>query len=393
MDSFRQLRELPREVWVVCAAALVNRLGTMALPFLSLYLTRQIGLTPALAGSVFLVYGGALLVASPFAGRLIDRFGARRVMIASLVSGGAAMLAFPLAVSFRSVCLATALWAGCAELFRPAFLACVGQIAPPELRKPAFALSRLAINLGISVGAPVGGLVSEFSLPLLFVINASSFFASAVFLACAPWREPPPTAPAEADSGGAPAAPLRRGPLADRRMLSTVASTLLVSVVFFQFEGPLPLFLAGDLGLSGRWIGAQLAINTLLIVAIEVPLTAALSHWSHRRQIGIASLLVAAGFGAYALVTGALGASLCVVVWTFGEMLLFPAQTAHVADLAPPGQIGRYMGVYNMTFGIAITAGPWLGNLAYQHLGPEPLWAICFAVAVGAALLTWSERP
>src|SRR5258706_2570861 len=73
MQAWRALRGLPREVWVLFAATLVNRMGTMALPFLVLYLTRSLAFTPAGAGAVVALYGACAIASSPFGGRLAGR--------------------------------------------------------------------------------------------------------------------------------------------------------------------------------------------------------------------------------------------------------------------------------------------------------------------------------
>jgi hypothetical protein len=43
MNPWRSLGGLPREVWTLFTAVLINRAGTMALPFLVLYLTQSLG--------------------------------------------------------------------------------------------------------------------------------------------------------------------------------------------------------------------------------------------------------------------------------------------------------------------------------------------------------------
>ena len=70
MKAWSDLRRLPRELWILCLATLVNRLGTMALPFLVLYLTKSLGYSPSRAGAMLAAYGFVALVIGPVAGWL-----------------------------------------------------------------------------------------------------------------------------------------------------------------------------------------------------------------------------------------------------------------------------------------------------------------------------------
>jgi Major Facilitator Superfamily. len=66
----------------------------------------------------------------------------------------------------------TVLWAGCAEMFRPANLAAITHVVAPEQRRQAFALNRLAINLGMSIGPALGGFLATVSFGAMFAVDA-----------------------------------------------------------------------------------------------------------------------------------------------------------------------------------------------------------------------------
>src|SRR2546423_14064386 len=143
LNPWRGLDGLPREVWLLFATNLITRAGMMVLPFLIVYLTRELGLSAGEAGLAFALYGAAAIVAGPVSGRLSDRIGALPIMRASLVMSGSVLLFFPLARSRLAVYATTMVWAACAELFRPASLAAITHVVSKEQRKPAYALNRL----------------------------------------------------------------------------------------------------------------------------------------------------------------------------------------------------------------------------------------------------------
>ena len=90
-------------------------------------------------------------------------------MRVSLISAGIMLLLFPVARSFVAAAVMTVLWAASGEMFRPASLAAITHVVAPEQRRQAFALNRLAINLGFAIGPAVGGLIAHRSFFLLFV--------------------------------------------------------------------------------------------------------------------------------------------------------------------------------------------------------------------------------
>jgi MFS family permease len=134
-------------------------------------------------------------------------------------------------------------------------------------------------------------------------------------------------------------------------------------------------------------------INTLLIVALEVPINSATAHWPNTRLLVAGCLLFAIGFGALAGIDSARGVILTTIVWTFGEMLLFPAMVAHLGEIAPNHRRGAYMGAYSMSLSVALTVGPWLGTQILSTFGAPILWSAMFALGSLAAVLMAFSAP
>ena len=394
-NPWRGVAGLPAAVWLVFATTLVNRAGTMVVPFMVLYVTRYLGVRPALGGLALTVYGAGGLVSGPMAGRLCDRFGSFAVLRGSLLLSGVILLVFPLARHFETFLAITLIWSLVAESVRPASLAALTTSVDPEHRKAAVAVFRLAINLGMSVGPAVGGFLATVSFPLLFIADGTSALAAGLVLtALLAWR-PPPRVAAPLD-GGPPGAQ-RRGAsvLCDRRAVVFLTGFFLMAVVFYQHEGAMPLFLVRDLHYRESFYGLLFALNTVLIILLEVPLNLAMAGWSYRWTLVLGATLYAAGFGSMALLHSAPGLLGAAVVWTFGEMIALPASGAYVADIAPPGRSGEYAGVYASMFSLAILVGPWAGTIALERFGGTALWTGVLVVGMlGAAVLSLTEhRP
>src|SRR3982074_461414 len=281
LNPWRGLGGLPREVWLLFATNLINRAGMMVLPFLVLYLTRELGFSLARAGSMLAVYGASAIMFGPIGGRLSDRIGAPPVMRVSLIASGLVLLLFPLAKSLAGVTAMTVLGAGCAEMFRPASLAAITHVVAPEQRRQAFALNRLAINLGMSIGPALGGFLATVSFHAMFAVDAVTTLLAGAVLALTPWRAFSGVN-SEARNGSGESA--GTGPITpDSAFLIFLGGVFLVGIVFFQHESALPLYLVQYLHLSPAFYGMLFTINTLLIVALEVPLNTATLHWSNTR--------------------------------------------------------------------------------------------------------------
>jgi MFS family permease len=388
LNPWRGLDGLPREVWLLFATNLINRAGMMVLPFLIVYLTRELHFSPGQAGLAFALYGGAAIFAGPIGGRLSDKIGALPVMRASLMLSGSVVMFFPFAHSVAAVYAVTALWAACAELFRPASLAALTHVVHPTQRKAAYALNRLAINLGMSIGPALGGFLAAVSFRSMFVVDALTTLTAGVVLLAARWR---PTAIAEhrADAPVRPHARLR----GNSRLAVFLVATFLVSVVFYQHESALPLYMVQYLSLSPAFYGSLFTINTLMIVALEVPINRATAEWPHAWALVAGCMLFALGFGGLGVVSSASGILVTTIIWTFGEMMLFPAMAAHLGDIAPEAQRGAYMGAYSMSLSLALTVGPWLGTQLLSRFGPVIVWYFMFVLGALAAALMGFAAP
>ncbi len=385
MNPWRGLGGLPRDVWVLAMATFINRAGTMALPFLALYLMKQLGLGAARAGQGFIVFGLGAMIAAPLGGWLADRFGPLKVMRTSLLFSGLLMLALPLIKDVSSFFLLIGFWALVSEGFRPASMSILADLAPPELRKAVYSVNRLAINLGMSIGPALGGFIATRSYHGLFWVDGATTLAAWAVLALMVRRRP------HKHEAGTDAALLSalRDPVLGYFLLAIIP----VVVVFFQHEGPMPIYLVRDLKLPESFYGLLFTINTLLIVVLEVRLNLATAHWPHRRTLMLGSLLYAIGFGAMVAAHTPATIIVTVVIWTFGEMILFPGMSDYVASIAPPAKRGAYMGLFTFTFSVAFSLGPWFGTWMLDAWGSMILWPVMGVLGALSTLALERIRP
>lgn len=380
MNPWAGIGQLPRSVWVLCGATLVNRMGTMVLPFLVLYLTEALTFTPRVAGAMLAVYGVTAILITPVAGWLSDRFGPATLMRASLIATGGSLLIYPLATSLPAVLVVTVLFALANEPFRPASMAILSDLVPPEQRKAAYALNRLVVNLGMSIGPAVGGFLAKRSFTALFVVDALTTLAAAAILVVASL----PRAKHESEKGAS-----ALSAASDPRLLFFLFASVPVVIVFFQHASTMPLYMKRTLELDEDVFGLMFTLNTLLIVLLEVPLNLAMAKWTHRHSLALGAFLTGAGFSIIGLARDAWGIAASTIVWTFGEMIMLPSMSAYVAEIAPADRRGAYMALYTTAFAVCFSIGPWLGTAVLTQLGAPALWSGTLVLGLVSALAMW----
>jgi len=386
--AWRNIGSLPREVWVLFVTNLINRMGTMGLPFLVIYLTKSQGFSATEAGFVLSVYGIGALLTAPLAGRLSDRVGPLRVMKLSLLLSAFILALFPFARGYGVILAMVILWAVTGEAYRPASLTIITDAIEPERRRIVFSLNRLAINIGMSIGPAVGGFLLAYSFPLIFWVDgATSFIAFALFSIALRKYEHRHGQPGEFLEFG-------KSLFDDTRILVYVAIVFWIFVTFFQHASTLPYVCIGELHLSPSFFGLMFTINTSLIILFEVPMNFAMQHWPHKYTLALGSILCGLGYGGMMFATGLWSVIVTVVLWSFGEIIFVPSATAYMSDIAPPQHRGASMGLFQMVGNAAFAFSGWFGMRILERFGSTVLWGTTFLFCIIPALLLWRvARP
>lgn len=385
INPWKGLKGLPHNMWVLFAATLINRSGTMVFPFLALYMTKHFNYSDSQAGLVLAVYGAGALVTSPIIGKVSDKIGAFRVMKLSLFFNGLMFFVYPFISDYYLILGYTFFLAVISEAFRPANLSLITEVVPAVQRRTAFALNRLAINLGMSIGPVVGGLLTLINFSIIFYVDGITSIIAGLFLIFSKWEKINEPEASNIQSGSGEVKHLSA--LKDKHLIYFLIALIPLVMVFFQHMSTMPLFLVHDLGLSTATYGVLTIINTGLIILIEVPLSNYLAGWSYKRSLALGAILTAIGFGGMAFAYNIPLLVITIVIWTFGEMIVFPASASYISEIAPVKKRGEYMGFYQMSFSISFMAGPWLGTLVLENFGSFVLWSGAFAFCIVSAFM------
>ncbi len=150
----------------------------MVMPFLSIYLHNELGISMTIVGMVLLISAVVGALGQIVGGELADIMGRRKIMImamaarcvmflglAYVISGGADIFVITIMVSLSSL-------AG--SFFEPASNALIADVVEPKKRLEAYGLLRIGGNVGWTLGPLLGGLLSMISYPFLFIISAAA---------------------------------------------------------------------------------------------------------------------------------------------------------------------------------------------------------------------------
>ena len=377
-------RGLPREIWLLSFALLINRCGSMVLAFLTLYLTEKIGFTVFEAGAIFAIYGLGSIAGSYAGGRLIKHVGAIRIQILSLAIAAPLFCIVPEFESFQSIALAIFSLSFFVESVRPANNVAVMQFTTPELRTQAYGLQRMAVNLGMSIGPAAGGLLADYNFDYLFYVDGATTLLGAIVLAC--FFGLSRISDKAGDSQKQEQALSGVGsPWGDPKFMLFLLLLLGVAMVFFQFHATYPKYLKDHYQMTKPMIGYLFAVNTIIIVIVEMLLLNEVKRFNLLRTIGWGGFLACFGFAILPCSKLILFAVVSMYIITLGEMLIFPLATTFTAQQSEGRDAGSYMSWYAMTYSITAVIAPLIGTAIYS-LHPDAIWWCSGGVGIVALI-------
>ncbi len=376
---------LSRSTWLLSIVMLVNRSGTMVIPFMTIYLTQpSMGYTLGQAGAVMGIFGLGAICGGWLGGRLTDRIGFHRVQLVTLTGGGLLFMLLGQMKNYPLICAATFLLSLVNEAFRPANSTAIAAYSKEENRTRSYSLNRLAINLGWAVGGAIGGILASINYHLLFWVDGATNLVAALllrnFLAPAVTSAAFPTEKA----GNVALSPYR-----DKLYLLFIGCTILFAACFFQLFSVLPVFYKRTLHLPEYMIGLLMTVNGLLITCFEMVLVFKMEG---RREsltyIFYGTCLVALSyFLLNVLPLSVYTAFSCMILTTGGEILAMPFMNSFWISRTTASNRGQYAGLYTIAWSTAQVIGPSGGAEVAEHAGFVVLWwligGICLLSAVG----------
>ncbi|WP_298328084.1 MFS transporter [uncultured Dokdonia sp.] len=369
-------------MWWLSLITLINRAGAMVIPFLSIYLNKDLHFSLPDVAWIMTSYGLGSFAGAWLGGKLCDVIGYYKVILLSLIFTGINFLWVMHVETFWVMCFSFFILMALADMGRPAFFVALSAYSKPENKTRSLTLIRLAINLGFSVGPAVGGiLIATAGYDALFYVDGLTCLFAAILMT----QVLNPKKTKELDKEVMIENPKK--PLLDTPYVLFLVALALFGIVFVQYFSTVPLYYKDEYKLGEDAIGLILALNGILIVVFEMPLIA----WMEKKNLS----------NVQSTILGLLmtGASFLLLLWeawvgiivigmiiaTFGEMISFPFSNKFALDRSKLGRQGAYMGVYSMSFSVAHIFGHNSGMQITEAFGFQTTWIFL----IGLTLIAW----
>jgi predicted MFS family arabinose efflux permease len=376
--------DVDRALRPVLAVSLAGSIaGSSAYPFMGIWAIKHLHAAQTRLAFTYLVGAGLSLLIGYAAGHWSDKIGRRPLIL----MGWGFQAVVPLAL----LAVGQHVFAGLALLaLLPAFgslggaadQAMIADLVAPERREAAYASVRVAANLGVTIGPPIGGLLliggqwNHLWLGTL-VLSTCGFLIA--------WRFIPRR------GAYAPEGPPERGSfkviIRDSPFLLFMLSSVFATMTYVATETLLPISVTTTHHLAPAAWGVLMIVNPLLVTVFQLRLTrwtASVPAWT---KLGVAMPLMGVPFLLLNVNGSAPAIAFVILLFVVGEMLWVPTSQAVVAALAPADIRGAYMGAFGSTWSVGWALTPFLGLQVRSAYGDARMWMCVAAVGVIAGIL------
>ena len=363
------------------------------MPISILYFLVATDLTLVEVGAAISLASLISLPTGPLIGTVVDRIGAKRVLLAGNLLQGAGFMAYLLVDSF----VAVTAWTVVVTIGRTAFWGSYGNIVAaisvPGERERWFGFLGALRNVGFAVGGLVSGLAitvgTEAAYAAVVIANAASYAVAFLLLLAVPATPRTHHGP----QPGSWATVLR-----DRPYRVLWCAQLAYSTAMMVLNIAIPVYATTVLGLPGWVTGAVFTVNTIMVGLGQGLVVRGMTGAVRWRILVLSNVIFAASFLAL-LSASAMSVWLAVavvlasgVLYTFGELIGGPVTAALSAEAAPEHLRGRYLSLIQLAWNLASTVTPvtfaWL-----LDRGAAPIWLALTGVAVlGGVVAVWLGR-
>lgn len=378
------LGKYPPQFRLIFIGMFFSTLGaSMIWPYLMIYASETLSLPQAQVATLMTISAAARIAASFIGGPIIDRAGRKPAMLISLTLNGLVYLFMSHAGTYFEFAILMLISGAVNPLYRIAADAMLADLIPAPQRVDAYALLRLSNNAGVSVGPAIGGFLAATSYTLAFFSAAAGMFIYAALLFLFAHETlviQEETQPQKETLGGYDEV------FRDKAFMSMMFLFILGWLNAALIWVLLPVYAKDNFSISESRYGFIPTANALMVIIFQMPVSTFTQKLADLPTMALGMLFYALGTGSVALGHTYQQFLASMIIVTLGELILVPTSSAYVARLAPPEKRGRYMSIYNLTWGVSTGIGPVLGGLFNDYISPQAIWIFGLLVGLLSAL-------
>lgn len=385
LKMFDTYKGLPKNMYIMFGATVINRFGDFVMPFLTMYLTIKIGLSIEIAGIIVTACSLIGIPSSLIGGKLADEFGRKRTYM--IAQAGAALALVPCVFLTNPAIIVAFLMISTFfhGAVRPPMNAIITDILPPEQRQSGFSLQYLGINIGVALGPIIAGFLFKNLLPLLFIGDALTSFI-AMFLIGKNVKEVKAdemkktvyTDQEKEEKGNVLSALLKRP-----QITFFLVTYIIYSFIYTQHRFSLPLTTESIFGDSGASkFGILMSINAFTVLFCTVGVTSLTRRFRPLINITIAGIFYAIGFGMLTFVTSYPLFIVSTIIWTIGEILVVTNFGVYMADNSPSNFRARFNAIGSLSWSIGAAFGTSIAGKFIQEIGLNYIWPLTFILSI-----------
>ncbi len=371
---------MPRALWLLVIGMIINVTGSSFLwPLNTIYIHDHLGKSLSVAGLVLMLNSAASVIGNLFGGALFDKVGGYKSILTGIVISLMAVIGlvfnneWPYYVVFLTI-----VGFGSGIVF-PAMYAMAGSVWPEGGRR-AFNAVYVAQNVGVAVGAGLGGLVASFSFTYIFTANAVLILVY-FFIALFGYRSISIEKAEQSSILEQPQVVKNKTKLT--ALLVMTIGYLICWLAYVQWQTTIASH-TQDLGISLKQYSLLWTINGALIVLGQPIISLVVRKFAKtlKTQIIIGLVIFVGSFAIVAKAEMFTAFVVAMIILTIGEMFVWPAVPTIANELAPKGREGFYQGIVNSTATGGRMLGPIFGGIIVDLYNIELLFIILMMLLI-----------
>lgn len=382
-----QLKQIHPLAWTIIVGTIFGRMATsMSIPFLSIYLTQQMGASPTQTGIIVAVSALVGVFASFYGGYISDRIGRKKVLFMSVFGWALVFIGFALSDQIWLFFIMNALNGICRALFEPTSRALLSDITPPSSKLLVFNLRYAAINLGVVFGPLLGLYLGLSDSNLSFLVAGGVYIAYGILLIVQFILHP---LKQDQQSSGT-AEPIRlkqafRITSGDHVFMFVLIGTIFCVLGYGHFSSTLPQFMAINPNMTdgAKWFGYMLSLNAVVVLAVQFPVVRIASRFPPVVPLITGNIMVSVSLLLFGLAQSPWMLVAAVVIFTVGEVLMFTLMDVLVDRIAKPELKGTYFGMIGFN-NLGNVSAPILGGFLLDSFGGNEPMLVFAPIAISA---------